>query len=162
MNRRDAILAGISTFAAAIAVAPAAIAADETDKDFGTLVPLLKAHDDAFTKHDLPAVLATFASKSVVMGTGPGELWSGKEELTTAYENFFKGFDKGQQDYEYRHRVGMVTGDSAWLVTSGDSKMKKDGKEVAFPLNISFAFVKEGGAWKISLLHFSTFTSEKG
>jgi uncharacterized protein (TIGR02246 family) len=161
MNRRDAILAGISTIAAAGAVAPAALAADETDKDFDTIRPLLKTHDDAFTSQNLAGVLATFATKSVLMGTGPGEIWSGKEELTTAYEHFFATFDKGMHDYEYRHRMGAVTGDSAWLISSGDAKTKKDGKDVVYPLNISFALVKESGAWKIALMHFSTFASDK-
>ena len=163
MNRREAIFAGISTFAAAVATAPAAFAADDKDtpKEFAEIVPVLKKHDDAFTNHDLAGVLGTFATKNVVVGTGPGELWSGTGELTTAYENFFKGFDKGQNDYEARHRIGAVNGDTAWIVSAGDCKAKKDGKDVSYPVNLSFSLVKEGGAWKIAVLHFSTFASDK-
>lgn len=147
-----------------MAVAPAAAVAAESKevpKEFAELFILLKAHDDAFTNHDLPGVLKVYASKSVLLGTGPGEMWSGTEELTVAYENFFKSFDKGHNDFESRHRIGAVTGDTAWLAVAGDTKAKKDGKDASYPLNVSLAFVKEGGAWKIASLHFSTFATDK-
>ncbi len=47
-----------------------------------------------------------------------------------------------------------------WLVSSGEIKGKKDGKEIAFPLNLSLTVSKIGDSWKIVAMHFSTLTGE--
>jgi ketosteroid isomerase-like protein len=67
---------------------------------------LLKAHDEAFTSQDLNGVMACFTEKASIMGTGPGEIWSGPDEIKVAYEHFFEGFDKGEQKFEYQFRIG--------------------------------------------------------
>ena len=38
------------------------------------------------------------------MGSGPGEMWVGPEEIKDAYEHFFQGYDKGQQEFEYKFK----------------------------------------------------------
>ena len=74
-------------------------------------------------------------------GSGPGEIWSGPDEIKVAYEHFFEGFDKGEQKFEYQFRIGGVTPEMGWLMASGNVTGKKEGKEFAFPLNISLTAV---------------------
>ena len=92
------------------------------------------------------------------MGTGPGEIWSGPDEIKVAYEHFFEGFDKGEQKFEYQFRIGGLTSEMGWLMTAGNVNGKKDGKEFAFPLNLSLTVAKKHDKWKIAAMHFSTLT----
>jgi ketosteroid isomerase-like protein len=119
---------------------------------------LLKAHDEAMANHDLNGVMATLVEKATIMGTGPGEIWSGPEEIKMAYEHFFEGFDKGQQEFEYHFNIGSLGRDMGWLIASGNMKGKKDGKDFEVPLNLSLTVAKVSGKWKIAAMHFSTLT----
>lgn len=155
MNRRQALTAG--ALAAATITAATAQNDNVDEEEIEKISALLKAHDDALTSHDLAAVLATFTKDAVVMGTGPGEIWSGPEELTAAYENFFTIFDKGEQKYEYLYRFGNIEDDMGWLMSSGNVSGKKDGKELSFPFNISISVTEgEDDEWKIAAMHYST------
>ena len=162
MTRKEAILTGVAGLSALAMVAPSARSEDpqESNPEVEKIRALLKAHDEAMTNHDLKGVMATLTEKAAIMGTGPGEVWIGPEELKVAYEHFFEGFDKGQQDFEYQFKIGGVTADLGWLMASGNITGKKDGKDVAFPLNISLTVAKDAGAWRIAALHFSTLTGD--
>jgi len=133
------------------------------NKEIPEIRALLNAHDTAFTNHDLEGVLATYADGDaiVLMGTGPGELWSGKEEIKGAYAEMFKGFDKGQQNFEYKFRTGGIHDPSAWLTTAGVVKLKHEGKDHEFVLNLSLVLEKKGDAWKIVSLHYSNLPQSK-
>ena len=102
--------------------------------------------------------MACLSEKAAIMGTGPGEIWSGPDEIKMAYQHFFEGFDKGQQNFEYQFRIGKLGSDMGWMMTAGNVTGKKDGKDFAFPLNLSLTVEKEGGSWKIVAMHFSTLT----
>ncbi len=158
MNRRTAIIAGVSGLVAAAAVTSVAQAAESTNPELEKIHALLKAHDDATTNHDLEGVLKCLVEKASIMGTGPGEMWSGPEEVKDAYKHFFEGYDKGQQDFEYHFKVGNLGTDMGWLMATGNVKGKKGGKEFTYPLNVSLTVAKSGGAWKIASMHFSTLT----
>ena len=161
MNRRTSILTGLTGVAALAATADSAVAADEKaeNPELEKVRALLKAHDEAMKNQDLAGILALMAEKSAVMGTGPGEIWSGHEEIKTAYEHFFQGFDKGEQGFEYHFKIGNLGADMGWLMASGNIKGKKEGKEFEFPINLSLTVTKASGKWLIASLHFSTFTS---
>lgn len=158
MNRRESIiggLAGITTVASLTPEAPAAEAkADRPELE--AIRAVFKAHDDALTNHDLKGVLATMTSNALVMGSGPGEIWSGTNEIKDAYQHFFETFDKGHQVFRYNFKFGGLSPEMGWLGASGEISGEKDGKPIAFPINISVTMAKEGGAWRIALLHFST------
>lgn len=94
-----------------------------------------------------------------VIGTGPGEIWGGTEEIATAHKNFFGLFDPGKQKQETQFRDGHVIGDMAWLVTMSSVSLTKGATTTEFGLNTSAVFEKTGGAWLIRLLHFSNVTS---
>ena len=157
MNRRNLLTAGAASLTAA-AVAQSVQAADD-NPDLAKIKDLLGAHDKAMTDHDIEAVLATFADDAMVMGTGPGEMWSGKEELKEAYGHFFMVFDAGKQDFEYNYRQGRLSSEMGWLMASGTVKGNKDGKDFAYPLNVSLTVAKSGSDWKIAAMHFSTLVS---
>lgn len=164
MTRKEAIIASVAGLSAVAMTARSAQAeeAKETNPEVEKIRALLKAHDQAMTNHDLDGVMKCLTAKAAVMGTGPGEIYVGPEEIKVAYKHFFEGFDKGDQDFEYQFKIGGVGADMGWLMASGNVTGKKDGKEFAFPLNISLTVAKESGDWRIASMHFSTLTEDAG
>src|SRR5436190_1710116 len=160
MNRRDSIITGLTAIAAVATLSPSAQGAEDKadNPELEAIRALLKAHDDAMTNHDLKGVMATLSEKAAIMGSGPGEMWVGPAEIKDAYEHFFQGYDKGQQEFEYKFKIGDLGSDMGWLMASGNIKAKKDGKAVEFPINVSLTVAKAGGQWKIASMHFSTLT----
>ena len=135
--------------------------AASTNPELEKIRAVLQAHDEAMTNHNLEGVLAVFAPNAVILGTGPGEVWSGTAEIKEAYKNFFMDFDKGQQDFTYHVKFGELGDGMGWLMASGEVKGKKEGKEFAFPMNLSLTASKATGGWKFAAMHFSTLTSAK-
>jgi uncharacterized protein (TIGR02246 family) len=158
LTRREAVLAAVG--AAALAV-PAAAKKDDDKKNDSTkaLRALLKAHNEAFTSHDLDGVLATLAPDCAIMGTGPGELWVGHEEIKEAYSHFFEDFDKGQQQFESLWHHGNVGDNGAWLMTVSKVTLEKGSKEDEFGLNLSLTCEQKKGKWLIQAMHFSNLVS---
>jgi hypothetical protein len=70
-----------------------------------------------------------------------------------------EGFDKGEQKFEYQFRIGGGTSEMGWLMASGNVTGKKEGKEFAFPLNVSITVAKKGDRWLVAAMHFSTLTA---
>ena len=159
---RRAALGGLATgLAAAAAFRPDPVEAQQSpaaDKSVAELRALLQQHDKTFTSHDLDGVLKLYADgpKTVLIGTGAGELWVGKEEIKTAYQHFFQDFDPGKQDFEYGFVTGSVAGDGAWLVATGKLKLTKGSDNREIGMNASVTFTKIKGAWYIGSFHFST------
>jgi uncharacterized protein (TIGR02246 family) len=161
MNRREAILAGVATVAAAVATPiGGAQAAEAENSELAPIRALLEAYDKAFTNHDLDGVMTSFSDKAAIMGTGPGEIWSGADEIKDAHKHFFNGFDKGQQRFDYQYDIGKVTSETAWLMTSGNVNGKKDGNAFTFPVNVSLTVAKDAGKWLIAAMHFSILTAQ--
>ena len=165
MNRKEALL-GIATIAAAAAV-PSVASAQTSETDVGAENPelgpirdLLKAYDTAFTNHDLNGVMATLSDKAAIMGCGPGEIWSGADEIKAAHQKLFEGFDAKQQSFDYEFNIGQVMSDAAWILTSGNVTGKEGEEEFTFPVNISLVATKQGGKWLIAAMHFSIVTDE--
>ena len=160
MRRREAIIAAMAGVAATASVADKAYSetSQEANPELDQVKALLKAHDEAFTNQDMNGVLACFTENAAVMGSGPGEIWSGPDEIKVAYEHFFEGFDKGEQKFEYQFRIGGLTSEMGWMMTAGNVNGKKDGKEFAYPLNLSLTVEKNEGKWLVAAMHFSTLT----
>jgi uncharacterized protein (TIGR02246 family) len=165
MNRKEAIV-GIATIAAAAAVPSVASAqkpepeAEAENPELEPIRALLKAYDTAFTNHDLNGVMATLSEKAAIMGSGPGEIWSGADEIKAAHQKLFEGFDAREQSFDYEFNVGQVMSDTGWMLTSGNVNGTKGGQEFTFPVNISLTATKQGGKWLIAAMHFSTLTEE--
>jgi uncharacterized protein (TIGR02246 family) len=164
MNRREAIIAGMASITATVTVAHAAEAeaSPEDNPDLDRIRALLHTHDEAFTNHDLNGIMTCFTEKAAIMGSGPGEIWSGPDEIKVAYQHFFEGFDRGEQKFEYQFRIGGLTSEMGWMMTAGNVNGKKGGKEFSFPLNLSLTVAKNEGKWLIAAMHFSTLTGSAG
>ena len=164
MNRREAVIAGLTSLAAAVGVASAADEptsdAEAEDPELEPLRTLLNTYHTAFNNQDLDGVMATLSDKAAIMGTGPGEIWSGPDEIKAAYRHFFEGFDMGQQRLDYEFSIGQITGDSGWLMTSGNVSGTKEDKEFTFPVNLSVFATKDGGKWAIAAMHFSILSGD--
>jgi uncharacterized protein (TIGR02246 family) len=160
MNRREAIIAGIAGVTVTAAAMPSAEAesSPEANPELDQVRALLNAHNQAFSDHDMDGVLACLTQKAAIMGTGPGEIWSGPDEIKGAYQHFFDVFDKGSQKFEYQFRIGGLTSEMGWMMAAGNITAKKEGKEFAFPLNLSLTVAKNEGKWLIAAMHFSTLT----
>lgn len=164
MNRRTSIIKGLTGIATISALAAQADAAtpEGDSSDVDEIKAVLKAHDAAMTAQNIDGILAVMCPKAVIMGSGPGEIWSGPDEIKDAYTHFFADFDKGEQDFSYNVHFAGLSPEMGWMMASGEVKGKKDGKDLAFPLNISLTVSKSGGKWQIAAMHFSTLTGGKG
>ena len=160
LTRREDVMAVVG---AAALTMPAMADMKEEEKNDSTeaLRALLKAHNEAFTAHDMKGVLATLASDCTIMGTGPGELWIGHDEIKGAYEHFFEDFDKGEQQFESLWHHGNVGPHGAWLMTISKVTLEKDSEKSEFGLNLSLVCEKKKKDWLIQAMHFSNVTSKE-
>lgn len=119
---------------------------------------LIDSYQAAMEKQDLAAIMKCFAEgpDTVVMGTGPGELYVGKESIENAYRGFFSNY-VNEKDKITWMKSG-INGNAAWLVgTSLVTQTQKKGKN-EFEMNWSAVLAKHGDQWKIVALHFSHLT----
>ena len=138
------------------------VMAEEVDKEtLAGIQAVLQAHDKALGAQDVEGVLATYADgdNTVLLGTGPGEIWVGKEELKDAYEHIFQDYDAGTMQAECGWRTGNAQGDMAWLMAMCDITDAKADAKREFPLNISAVLVKQDGNWRFRNMHISNPTS---
>ncbi len=123
----------------------------------GDVLALLEAHDAALNEHDLDGVMATFAAnpKVVLMGTGSGEFWQGRDAIAQAYSKFFEDFDKGSLRISCPWRDMGATDDDAWFAASCLFDDEFEGATRQYVLNVSAFLRVEGGAWRLQSLHAS-------
>ncbi len=120
---------------------------------------VLEEQNKAFNAHDVKGILKTIAPNGVLIGTAPGEIWAGHEEIADAFQHFFADFDAGKQEFENLWRDGGIRGDLAWLMASHKITMTKGAKSHQFGLNTSVTFEKVDGKWLVRAMHFSNLTS---
>ncbi len=143
-------------------VAPVCLAQAQGRKVDPGVAELLKKHDDAMNQQNLDGVLALFAPgpKTVVIGTGPGERYQGREEIKTAYTEFFKDFDKGTLVHECYWREGGGSATVKWGAAMCKFTDSKKGTKREYGLNVSVALEKKGNQWQFVMMHFSNLTGE--
>jgi ketosteroid isomerase-like protein len=122
---------------------------------------VFQAHEQAFNNHNLEGVLDLYVpgDKTVVMGTGPGEVWVGKDQIASAYKHFFADFDAGSLKRDCPWELGGVAGDVGWLNATCNYQDSLKDKSRAYTLNISVVLQKLDGAWMLRAMHFSNLTS---
>jgi len=124
---------------------------------------LKELHDSyfkAFSAHDVDGVLALFAPNAIILGTGPGEIWGGSEEIGEAHRHFFEAFDAGKQEAEVLFRSGNIMGGMAWVTSVSKVRFTKETGVTEFGLNKLVVFERTGGKWLIRAMHFSNLTAE--
>jgi uncharacterized protein (TIGR02246 family) len=124
------------------------------------IISLLNKHDQALNQKDLNTVMSLYATgdTTVLMGTGPGEKWVGKDEISDAYNHFFQDFDKGSLAHDCFWKTGGARGDMAWLTAICKMSDSLKNKKREYGLNISAVLERQGGAWLIRAMHFSHLT----
>ncbi len=124
------------------------------------LMDMLRKHDQALNEQDLATVMATYAPQGsiVLMGTGPGERWVGKEEIEDAYMHFFQDFDPGSLSTECTWNSMDARGNIAWamIMCHFTDFLKNQKREYA--INISAVLEKLEGQWYFRTFHFSNLT----
>jgi len=161
--RRHLVIGGaLGALAAAAAPGLAQVtkpASKADSESLDALKALFDAYFKAFSAQDGDGVVALFAPDAIIVGTGPGEIWGGPEEIREAHKNFFQGFDPGKQRSEPLFRHGNVVGDMAWLMSMSKVTFTKGTGVTEFGLNSSVVFEKTGGKWLVRAMHFSNLTS---
>ena len=151
ISRREAACATVLG-ALAVATLPALGQEDQTDG----IQALIHAHNEAFTQHDLKAVVGLFTDKAILMGTAPGELHSGHAEIANAYKHMFADFDAGKQKFQNLWRDVKVAGDVAWMMAVSKVTMRKGKSKREFGVNLSVVCQRNvEGQWRISSMHYS-------
>jgi uncharacterized protein (TIGR02246 family) len=155
MSSRPLLLAAV--------LSAACVPSFAADKPAADVREVFQAHEKAFSSHDLKGVMALYApgDKTVVMGTGPGEVWVGSAQIEEAYKHFFADFDSGTIKRTCPWELGDIRGDVGWLNATCDYQDSLKDKPRAYALNVSVVLVKHDGAWKIRAMHFSNLTSDK-
>lgn len=118
---------------------------------------LWQAQHQALDAHDIAGVMDTFADTDdiMLMGTGPGEHWVGREEIRDAYAHFMEGFDPHTKKITCGEGAGTSRGSVVWLTGVCDFTDKKGDEPRHFILNISAVLVEQGDAWRFHTMHFS-------
>jgi uncharacterized protein (TIGR02246 family) len=126
----------------------------------GEIAATLQKHDKAMNEQDLDTVMSLYASEgnTVMLGTGPGENWVGKNEIRDAYSHFFQDYDKGTLTSDCFWKTGDVQGDTAWLSAMCKVGDSKKGKKREYGLNVSAVLEKQGSDWLIRSMHYSNLT----
>jgi ketosteroid isomerase-like protein len=138
------------------AVSPC-FAEDAGAKLTGEVTALLKQHDAAFSAQDIKGVMQTFVAgpEIFVMGTGPGEIYRGKEGVEAAYNQFFTKFDKGAVNFSYTWVSAGSKDNMAWFAAEGVIKGKAKGEMKEMGFNLSGTLAKEKNKWSFVAMHFS-------
>jgi uncharacterized protein (TIGR02246 family) len=118
---------------------------------------VMHAYAEAFQAKDIEGVMKTFADDpaTIMMGTGDGETWVGKESIRAAHNAFFASIKK--ETTERKLLSAKQTGDTAWLAGFMTAKQTNEAGDNEFQLNLSLVLEKQGGEWRIVCMHFSRF-----
>jgi len=139
------------------AVVSPCLAGNDGAKLAGQVTALLEQHDAAFSAQDVKGVMKTYVSgpEIFLMGTGPGEIYRGKEGVEGAYNQFFTKFDKGTVGCTYKWVSAGSRADWAWFAAEGTitGKIKGETKEIG--VNYSGTLQKHKGKWHFLAMHFS-------
>src|SRR5258708_39173482 len=122
-------------------------AARRQDSNLTEIQALLDRHDNAMNQHDLNALMELYSpdSKTVLMGTGPGEFWQGRDAIKSAYKEMLKDFDKGTSTRDCYDKTGGLKGDMAWLAAMCKFTDSHDGKKREYELNVTGVLERRDG-----------------
>jgi ketosteroid isomerase-like protein len=124
---------------------------------------VVEQHNQALNAQDIKGVMTIYSSdpNTVLMGTGPGEIYVGDEAIGGAYNQIFSRFEANSLSFKYDWAADGNKGNFAWfaVTTTMEGIVNKEKKERAF--NMSGALIKEKGKWRILSMHFSRLGAEQ-
>ena len=143
--KKKSMMYAVLFFMVMCMVAVPALAQEMEPETVDEIMGTIQKHDKALSEHDLPALMATYLpdeANTVLMGTGSGEVWTGKEEIESAYTHFFEDFDAGSLTTECTwHSIGSH-GKVAWVWTLCHFTDFLKGEKREWGVNISAMLVK--------------------
>ena len=144
----------------AMSVGTGSALADVDQATIDSVKQLWEAQQKAFDAHDLDGVLATFVDNDeiMLMGTGPGEHWVGKDEIKDAFTHFMEQFDPYTMNAKCGDGAGSAQGDVAWFTAVCSFTETKDGKPHNFVANLSAVVINQDDGWRFHTMHYSQLT----
>jgi ketosteroid isomerase-like protein len=120
---------------------------------------LLAKHDKALNEKNIAAVMLTFSANpnTVLLGTGEGERFVGREAIKEAYTEIFKDYDPGTliSNCDWKTGETDAAGTSAWLAATCKLQDSMKNKKRDYVLNVSGALEKQDDDWRFVMLHMS-------
>ncbi len=129
---------------------------DTATKEVDTIII---EHTQAFDSKSFDKALSFYDENAIIMGTGQGELYIGKEAISNAMKQFFSNFDKEEREVTFRQV--KVNGDVAWTISSMTITAIHEGKKSTYDLNLSRVLEKKDGKWLCVAEHFSNLVGDK-
>ena len=156
--RKLALSIGLLTLVVLLLALGVSQAGQTDSKAEAGIKKLMESYRAAVGKQDLAGVMKSFADgpDTVVMGTGPGELYVGKESIENAYRAFFSNFQTEKNKITWMK--SGVNGDAAWILGTSLVTQTQEKGNNEFEMNWSAVLEKKGDEWKIVALHFSHLT----
>lgn len=156
---RNTVSAGLLVCSGWIAFAAPAHAADSDNP----LTALLMNHVNAMKNRNVDAAVGAFSAAPdvVLLGTGPGERWIGKEEISNAYKHFFTDFDAGSMTVNCDSQTSESDQSLAWLTAICEFSDSLDGKRREYTVHLSAVAENEKDSWKFRTLHISNITHDE-
>jgi uncharacterized protein (TIGR02246 family) len=134
---------------------------EDGGKTYEAVFSAFKGYIKAFQEKDIDGVMSVFSEdpNTVMMGTGPDEIWVGKEDIRMAHEAFLADFEKTSTEQTL---VSVAAnGKVAWMTGYiEETKQNTDTTDTAH-INLSLVFEQEGDTWYITVMHFSNLTGPK-
>jgi uncharacterized protein (TIGR02246 family) len=119
---------------------------------------VLENHQEAFQKRDMSGTMSFFAQgpDTVLMGTGSGEIYKGKDAIEKAYQEFFKTFDT--EKHKFTWMQVKVKDNVAWVMFTSQITSTLKNVSNQFDLHWSGVLEKQNGKWQFVAVHFSQLT----
>ena len=91
----------------------------------------------------------------MLLGTGEGERWLGKEEIQAAYAELFKSFDPGSRETRCTWTKAEVKSNLAWVASMCwvSDFLKNEKREYA--TNLTIVLEQLDSKWYFRVVHFS-------
>ena len=161
LHHRWVLVGGVLMVLLMIGVPCLAQSQDKPADISAALMEMIQKHDKALNDQDLDTIMSTYAPDGtiVLMGTGPGEAWVGKEEIADAYTHFFMDFDAGTLKTECTWKRADDRETGAWLMLMCNFTDYLKNVERKYALNISAVTEQIDGQWYFRTFHFSNLTS---
>jgi uncharacterized protein (TIGR02246 family) len=150
----------LAALALAMSVGAGAALAEVDQAKIDAVRALWESQHKALDAHDVDGVLGTYVDSDdiMLMGTGPGEHWVGKEEIKDAYTHFMEGFDAHSMEVKCGEGSGSTQGDVMWLTGVCNFTDSKADQTRSFAANVSAVVVKQGDDLRFHTMHFSHLT----
>lgn len=157
--QKPASISGLAGLAMMLLVATTPCLAQTSESpQVAEIKKVLENHEEAFQKRDLAGTMAFFAPgpDTVLMGTGSGELYVGKDAIEKAYREFFKNFDT--ETYKFSWMQIKVKDNVAWAMVTMPITSTLKNVAHQFDLHWSGVLEKQNGKWQFVAVHFSQLT----